>query len=331
MTKPVLFYYVHHQGKGHRTLFRQLLPALTRHFEVHALVADPSLTTDTHTHILPAKMPKGYSFTHTFSKAFEGIPFTKEPAERVVFLAELIKKHRPVALFSDGSAELAIYARGMGIPVVLNRLLGDIEQDPTQRFAYDCADAIVAFFPAAMEMDNYRYKEKTTYYDFISRFTSTDETKNDPGVVSILLGSSGPSPETIKNIASVSGYTFEVIGNDEQLDLESPIIQKGRVANLAAALTGEVVISAAGLNSISELCALQKKMILIPDERPYNEQFVNARQLAAINGCIAADQTMDTSDWQHYIDAATHLAPRPHDSSQTASHFTESLRKRYAL
>ncbi len=330
--KPVLFYYVHHQGQGHSTLFNLLVGDLQKTYAVHAVIANDLIESHVQkadaVHILPSKWDvtdKG--FNHTFSQAFEGIPFNVQPARRLLALTNLVISYQPVAFFVDGSAELAIYARGMGVPVIFNRLLGSIEQDPTQTFAYQCASMITCFFPEEIEMGHYAYKDKTHYYGYISKYNSIPDSSTNNSTITILMGSDGPSIETLQHITANQNYVFHIIGNREPLPLDPKVIQYGRVTDISQYIEGSVVISSAGLNSISELLALQKKIILLPEDRPYDEQVINATQLALLGRCVVATHDADTAQWNTYIHQALQLDEPPSQFlyQQPARNFSKDM------
>jgi len=61
------------------------------------------------------------------------------------------------------------------------------------------------------------------------------------------------------------------------------VTYKGMVANISQAITASVVVTSGGNNAVSQLLALGKKLIVIPENRPYQEQDEKACMLAKNN------------------------------------------------
>lgn len=324
MPKKRLLYYIHHHGKGHLQVFRLLLPELKKWFDVHVIVASETLHREvrrvhTDVSLLPSKWPPDmHGFTHTFSKAFEGVPYASAPATRSAYLSTLLLALKPAAFFCDGSAELAIMARSMGTPVIFNRLLGRISNDPTQVFAYQLADHITAFFPKKIEQPDYPYVSKTVHFGFLAKYAPHPPSGSKSTVI-ILLGSNAFSLATLRAMTSDPRFRYQIIGNTKHLDLPSAIIQEGHVNDIQPAIRGQIVVSAAGLNSISELIALRKKLILLPEPRPYDEQAVTAAQLSAAGGCLVAGANFAASEWSALFDDALQYSYSYSDMSTPAA------------
>ena len=312
--KPVLFYFVHAHGNGHRATFNMLYPALSDFFEVIAITTNNEITGYLHKkhHVqvleLPPKYPADYEIpAHTFSKAFEVTPYATEPAGRAKALAEAIELYKPKALYCDGVPELAIMVRGMGVPVVLAHLPGNILNDPTQVFAHELADHIVAHFPSSMEQSNYPFAFKTYYSGYISQYAGRELKRSnclDLDHVTILLGYDNYDESVLKNITKNQNTQFTIIGNKQDYDLGKNCKLLGRVKDIREAIAGEIVISAAGQNTIAELLSLGKRLILLPEPRPYDEQVVHANVLADQNVALLAQETFSAEQWRNVLQQA---------------------------
>ncbi|WP_342645547.1 glycosyltransferase [Mucilaginibacter sp. CSA2-8R] len=317
--KPTIFYFVHAHGNGHRATFNLLYPALSVFFEVIAVTTNKDITGYLHQKYnvkvleLPAKYPAGYEIPeHTFSKAFEVTPYAIEPAQRAKALAEAIERYQPKALYCDGVPELAIMARGMGVPVVLVHLPGNIMDDPTQVFAHKLADHIVAHFPASLEQADYRFASKTFYSGYLSQYAGCHLKRIErlaPKQVTVLLGYDNYNASVLKNITNDQNTEFTIIGNKQHYDLNENCRQLGPVKDISEAIVGEVVISAAGQNTIAELLSLGKRLILLPEQRPYDEQAVHAQVLADKKVALLAHETFDAAQWQLLIQKAGLFTP----------------------
>jgi hypothetical protein len=316
MKKPTIFYFVHAHGNGHRATFNLLYPALSVFFEVIAITTNNEITEylrdrhDVQVLELPPKYPAGYEIPeHTFSKAFEVTPYATEPAGRAKALAEAIEHYQPTAFYCDGVPELAIMVRGMGVPVVLVHLPGNVMNDPTQVFAHELADHIVAHFPASLEQANYQYASKTFYSGYMSKYSGSVLKHLDSHNVTILLGYDNYDESVLKNITADQSTQFTIIGNKRQYHLAGNCKQLGPVKDISEAIAGEIVISATGQNTIAELLSLGKKLILLPEPRPYDEQAVHANVLADKNVALLAWKEFSAEQWQDLLQKAKAFTP----------------------
>lgn len=319
MKKPTILYFVHAHGNGHKATFNMLYPALSVFFEVIAMTTNNEITAylnkkhDVQVLELPPKYPAGYQIpAHTFSKAFEVTPYAIEPATRAKALAEAVERFKPKAFYCDGVPELAITIRGMGVPVVLVHLPGNIMNDPTQVFAHELADYIVAHFPSSLEQANYPFAFKTCYSGYMSQYAGRDlkrSNQSDIRNITILLGSDNYDELILKNITKGQNTQFTIIGNKRDYDLDKNCKLLGPVKNISEAIVGEVVISAAGQNTIAELLSLGKSLILLPEPRPYDEQAVHANVLADKNIALLAQETFSAEQWQNVLEKAKTFTP----------------------
>jgi len=317
--KSTIFYFVHAHGNGHRATFNMLYPALSVFFKVIAITTNNEITGylhkkhDVQVLELPPKYPADYEIPeHTFSKAFEVTPYATEPAARAKALAEAIERYQPKAFYCDGVPELAIMVRGMGVPVVLVHLPGNFMNDPTQVFAHELADHIVAHFPSFLEQENYQFAYKTFYSGYISKYAGSSVKQSncsDTHNITIILGYDNYDVSVLKNITKDQNIQFTIIGNKRDYDLDQNCILLGLVDDVSEAIAGEVVISAAGQNTIAELLSLGKRLILLPEPRPYDEQAVHASVLANQHVALLAQETFSAEQWQDVLQKAKVFTP----------------------
>ncbi|WP_295767146.1 glycosyltransferase [uncultured Mucilaginibacter sp.] len=341
MSKPTLFYFVHAHGNGHRATFNMLYPALLEFFEVIAVTTNNEITGylrcmhSVKVLELPPKYPDDYIMPeHTFSKAFEVTPYAVEPAQRAKALAEAIERYRPKAFYCDGVPELAIMVRGMGVPVVLVHLHGDIMNDPTQVFAHQLADHIIAHFPSCIEQEEYQFAFKTFYSGYISKYAGRDIDQNslsEIGNVTVLLGYDNYNEHILKNITQDENTHFTIIGNKQNYSLGNNCTLLGKVDNISEAIVGEVVVTAAGQNTIAELLSLNKRLILLPEPRPYNEQAVHASVLANKGIALLAEDIFSAQQWQEVIAKAKTFEPEKNLTSTSSTQLiAQQMKEWYA-
>ncbi|MBL4678957.1 MAG: hypothetical protein JKY70_22615 [Mucilaginibacter sp.] len=315
--KPVIFYFVHAHGNGHRATFNMLYPALSAYFKVIAITTNSEITAYLHSKYqvevvqLPPKYPVGYHVPeHTFSRPFEVTPYAVEPANRARALADAILHYQPKTFYCDGVPELAILVRGMGVPVVLVHLPGNIMSDPTQVFAHQLADHIIAHFPEKLEQPDYQFGAKTFYSGYISQYAdrkfSNDQYANS-NEITILLGYDNYDEQVLSNITADNHATFTIVGNKNHYNLRDNCKQLGRVADISTAIVGDVVISAAGQNTIAELLSLNKSLVLLPEPRPYYEQDVHAQVLVKNNVALLARENFSALQWQDVLSKAKYF------------------------
>ena len=99
------------------------------------------------------------------------------------------------------------------------------------------------------------------------------------------------------------------MGNKRDYDLDKNCTLLGRVEDISEVIAGEVVISAAGQNTIAELLSLGKRLILLPEPRPYDEQVVHAEVLANQNVALLAQETFSAEQWQEVLHRAKIFTP----------------------
>ena len=319
MKKQTIFYFVHAHGKGHIATFNNLYPEISVYFDVVAITTNRRITKYLEQHYeiqvleLPPKYPKSYKIPeHTFTKAFEVTPYAVEPAERSEALAKALIRFRPQAFYCDGVPELAIMVRGMGVPVIYIHLPGHVMNDPTQVFAHELADHIVAHFPISLEQPDYQYTAKTFYSGYITQYTNHElsaRKHSDIYEITILLGYDNYDEYVLKNITINENIRFTIVGNKRNYNLGENCKQLGQVNDISKAISGDVVISAAGQNTIAELLSLGKRLILLPEKRPYGEQAVHANVLANQNITLLAEDNLNAEEWQNLLEQARTFSP----------------------
>ena len=287
-SNKTLLYYVHPHGMGHLQRARQLIPELCTKYNIVLCTASPrmkeriaELFETLPCYLLPSKWPaQVIAQERQYDAAFEGIKWCSEATERAAFFISLLQRHQIDLFISDVSAELTILARSAGVPVLMQRHSGSISNDPTQVFACQSAVALYAPYPKAAETPDYEFAYKTHYLGF-------------------------SSPKQLSAPCSGPGITF-VTANKENLvgwltciepvhgpltaigcEISYPDVEcVGYVNDISQYITTDVVACSAGNNMISELLTLNKKLILIPEPRPYDEQYAKAQALAAQNQAV---------------------------------------------
>jgi len=282
-----IFFYVHHHGAGHIARAEHFIAKLKESYSVVIIYSDlkvkialKKISNQLVFERLPSKwLGSGYS-ERNYSAAFEGIEYSDAPLQRSITFNLLAQQYRPVLFISDVSAELTIMARSIGLPVIMQRHSGDISCDPTQVFAYECATKLYAPFPKQLEAPNYNYINKTKYLGFISKYSNSDFQKSDDNHITLLISDTERASCIARTLIKYTDKV-EVIGcSGEPI---KGVTYKGVVDNIADTISSSIVLSSCGNNAVSELLSLGKKLIVIPESRPYQEQDEKAHMLSKNN------------------------------------------------
>ncbi|OQR63461.1 hypothetical protein B6E66_14125 [Streptomyces maremycinicus] len=198
--------------------------------------------------------------------------------ERMGVIAEWIRRERPSLFVSDVSVEAAALARLMGIPVVVMAMRGD-RGDAAHRFGYDLADALVAPWPRSLPEPGWpaHWLDKTVYTGSISRFDNRPRPV-PAGVpagneVLVLFGAGGTDLSAAhlgEARRATPGWSWTVLGGTRTAWSQDPwpLLCRARV-----------VVTHAGQNAVAECAAARVPSLVIPQDRPHQEQHATARAL----------------------------------------------------
>jgi len=136
----------------------------------------------------------------------------------------------------------------------------------------------------------------------ISRFGVPAPTRRRPGParVTVLLGRGGgaPSPEILDAAQRQSpSWAWTILGGEHGW-LTDP---------LPALLDADVVVCQAGQNSIAEVAAVRRPAVLVPADRPHDEQRVTGRALAAGPWPVVVEDEFPRTGWGERLDAVRRL------------------------
>tara|TARA_Y100000768_G_scaffold383766_1_gene366489 strand:+ start:210 stop:1112 length:903 start_codon:yes stop_codon:yes gene_type:complete len=234
---------------------------------------------------------------------FPRTPIGTPSLNRAIEFLEILKKTDARFFYSDHSLELSILARSAGVPVVMTRQHGKVKECPMGKAALDCSDLLIAPYPKLRGDCTYA-SEKTLFTGFFSKYSNiclkgVEQTEG----VTILLGHESLLLEDIEEIADcIYPSQLFVVGSDQYKKKRSNITIIGRVPCVASVIKTENVITAGGNNSLAELYALNKKVIIAPEPRPFDEQLVKAQLLT--RNCYAQMKNVDehSSTWSQLLE-----------------------------
>lgn len=293
-----LLYYIHHHGNGHLQRATFLVPIVQHTCTVEIVIASdafyPAVMAafpDIRIHRLNSKWDDQHTQgQRTFDAAFEGMPFTRNARQRAALFVTILYERNITHFLSDVSAELTIQARSAGVRCLMQRHSGDISIDPTQVFAYQCAECLFAPFPQEIEDPDFIFADKTCYLGFIASPAQLTASM-DNGIT--IVHADVCLVRKLCELLNPQSVEITVIG------CENPSVEGvrwlGKVADVAAAITSKVVICSGGNNLISELMVLGKSLLVLPEPRPYDEQRAKAAGLVRAGWA----QHLETTDLQY--------------------------------
>lgn len=201
----------------------------------------------------------------------------------------------------DVSVEVTVLARLLGIPVAVFTQPGE-RDDPAHRLAFSLATTVIAPWPAEGMPSRHlaAAADRVVFTGGISRFDGRSRPESPNGGVLVLAGAGG-SPTTARDVAraaEATGRPWRMLGGAEW------------VSDPWDELTGaEVVVSWAGQNAVADLAASHARAVVIPQDRPFEEQRATARALENAGLAVVSDRWPEPSEWPALLRRAESLRP----------------------
>lgn len=219
---------------------------------------------------------------------------------RSAAIAAWVEQARPSLVVVDVSVEVAVLVRSTGVPVVVAAMRGD-RSDRAHTTAYDLADALLAPWPAALPEASWptSWSEKAWHVGGLSRYDERPAS-SPPGDrrVAVLWGSGGSevsAADVAAAAAATPGWTWDVAGLPG-----SPWV--GDPWDLLQA--ADVVVTHAGQNALAEVAAARRPAVVLPQERPHDEQRANGRALAHGGLAVVRDAWPAPHEWPALLETA---------------------------
>jgi hypothetical protein len=292
-------YYVHHQGHGHRIRAASIAAAMDS--PVTALSSAPLDTDGFEAVVELARDDLGSRRDVTASDLLHWAPL-RDPGmrSRMARLAAWIDNTDPAAIVVDVSVEVAVFARLLGVPVVVVAMPGT-RDDPPHQMAYGIADAILAPWPGGLYQPPWLqpYLHKTTFTGGISRFEGRAE-QHDPALrsdVLVITGSGGSrisAPVIDACRAAYPDTTWRFAGGPDNW-LPDP---------WPAMCSAGVIVGNAGQNTVADLAVAARPAILIPEDRPFGEQHAIAEMQRGLRLATVTPHWPDVVCWPELRSAA---------------------------
>lgn len=305
-------YYVHHHGSGHR----QRATALARH-------AASRGRTVTGLSSLPrpagwpgpwVQLPPDDEHPHPVRPTAHGrlhwAPVgDRDVRERAAALSTWIAAEQPACVVVDVSVEAALLVRLHGVPVVAVVLPGS-RGDAPHALGLGVADALVAVWPpeaAGMLRDvPADVRDRVRPVGGLSRLAVRPPGVRRPGPprVALLDGTGGDGLDEAalaRARESSPGWDWTVLSHRLGTWVDDP-------ASVLA--DADVVVTHAGQNAVAEVAALRRPAVVVPQQRPHDEQRTTARALASGRWPVLVEETWPTTGWDERLAKAAALDGR---------------------
>lgn len=285
-------YYVHHVGRGHLHRATALASSLGRPVTGLSSLPRPDGWTGDWIELErddtsgPGPDPTAHGRLHWVPSGDPGL------LARMADISAWCAKARPELLISDVSVEVALLARLHGVPVLSVVLPGD-RADPAHQLGFAASAALVSFWPDTADGMVAGIDEATSRrwhrVGAMSRYPVATASGGAGRRVVVLNGGGdeGFDPAVIEAArAETPGWRWQVLGPGSWVADPFPVL-----------LEADVVITHAGQNALAEVAAARRPAIVVPGDRPHDEQRTTARVLAGGPWPVAVEPSLPVTGW----------------------------------
>lgn len=311
MSRPTVAWYVHHHGSGHLGRLRAIAPHLDADVVALSSLAEPAG--------LPAHVDWVRLDRDDEVDAAGRRPADADPAAggllhwapllhpghrgRLARIARELDARGAATIVVDVSVEVTVFARLLGVPPVLVAQPG-VRDDEPHALGLRAAARVLAPWPAdvvpAAHLEPVR--GRVVFTGGISRFDGREA----PGVARegvLVLGGRGGTGVTAEHVDAAAratpGRRWTVLGPGGAWS-DDPWHE------LTAAGT---VVSFAGQNSVADLAVAGARAVVVPQDRPFDEQAVTARALGRAGLAVVEPAWPEPERWPEVLDRAQSLQP----------------------
>ena len=226
---------------------------------------------------------------------------------RMAQLSAWIQNTDPAVLVADVSVEAALLARLHGVPVVTVALPG-VRVDPAHTLGFGVSDAVIAAWPAAAEQMLHagpKVLARLQPVGAISRLPV--QPGRPPGRIArvLVLGGAGGGGMDDAALADARTQTPGV----EWIQLGTN--PGNRTADpLPHLLAADLVLTHAGQGALADVAAAGIPAVVVPQDRPHQEQAATGRALAALDLPVIVSSGFARKDWAELLESAAELDGR---------------------
>lgn len=319
MSRIRVAYYAHHLGAGHLRNAQKLAA-------MPGLEVQVASTGKRNTSLLPGplqyvSLPADNSAGQPRGKMRSGDDLHYAPVgplirERFATLNQAWHRFSPDVVMVDVSTEVALFARLSGYPVALRRMPGTRE-DSAHELGYRVSDALFAYYPAAFEsrahQEMFGYKSHHLGMLEPQRVSvSPRKLRSQSVVVQTSLASSIALQDLVAAASASPAWHWDVVGSvggNANMVLPSNLHLRGVVPNPGMIMAdASLIISSAGHNAVAAAAAARRPTLLVPEERPHDEQREFAKQLETAGIPMAQSWTTPVH-WPSLLTHAAGMAP----------------------
>lgn len=311
-----VLYYVHHHGAGHGSRARAVCEEFPGPVTLISSLPEPD--------DLPSWQPRPGRVSRSWVQVPLDVWPDADPApyrdpdaggrlhwvplyqpglqDRNAAVLETIRRIRPRLLVADVSVEIAVLARISGVPVVPVLLPGE-RTDPAHRLALDLAVAVLAPWPRPRRLPGWL----EPWQDKIHFTGGIRAAGTDPAILPAAHGASrtvlpafgATGPPSMLSQAAAATPDWRWLRPD-------PTAPGGWPAALAAA---DVVVAHAGLGTVADLAAVGARCVILPQERPFDEQRATGELLRQLGiGPVVVPAPRD-DEWPGLLERAATSDP----------------------
>lgn len=291
--------YAHHHGSGHLFRCRSIQQALAAQGVDSQVLstrrgAEVMLDDDAGAH--PADHPE-----ITAGGTLHYAPYGHLGLQRrMSTIAQWVADHQPDAFYVDVSVEVALLVRAMGVPVVTLAMPGERFDAPHQ-LGYTQAAAMIAAWPSWVPTPDHlqEHSERLHPVGGLSRLCPDPAARPEPGRVVVLSGKGGDNwgdQDWDAVQRACSDYTFEFLGGETTVEDPTPYLQRA-----------SAVVAAAGQNSVADIAAVDRPAIILPQERPFDEQGATAKLLSEHGLAVVPEGFPAVHEWPELLARAQAL------------------------
>jgi hypothetical protein len=309
-------YYVHHHGSGH----------LNRAISICARLHQPVVA------LTSLDIPRPHPFAGLLRlPRDDGGPLPEQPSAngalhwvphhndglrtRMSLIARWVEEMRPCAVVVDVSVEVALFVRLLGVPVIVMTMPGERTDGP-HMLVHQLADHIVAAWPKELYEPAWLriHATKTSYIGGISRFDDRGvrSPAKDRTSVLVLGGMGGCEFDqatvdaTAARLPEITWRTLGLRGGPRTADPWPEIC------------AADIVVTHGGQNCIADVATARRPAVVLPQPRPFDEQYATAEALGRHGLAVAANGWPDASAWRRLLGRARASDPRKWEQWQTA-------------
>lgn len=311
-------YYVHHEGAGHGALASALSTVLGTRLVGLGSGGRPAgwrgpwvpLPRDDTPPIGPD--PTRRAAWHWVPPGHPGF------AGRMRAIARWVADAEPAALVTDVSCEVTVLGVLLGVPTVAVVMHGRRDDRP-HRATWDSASALVGAWPASHREDWMApWVDTVEPIGLTSRFDHLPPPPPPAGRrVLVLLpsgahGMDGRAVDAAAEATAADGWSWTAAGTvpPGAGGAGSPVRWVGPVTDPWPLLVeASVVVAACGAGSVADVAAARRPAVLLPQDRPFDEQRAFAAHLEGVAPVAVRHRWPDASAWTGLLDEVARLDP----------------------